>query len=310
MTALILHGGAGSTIDDPDRQRSVRDSLTDIRSQIWTLLQDGASAREAAVTGCELLEDDPEFNAGLGAKLQADGRIRMSASVMDGPAHRFSGAIHAEQLRHPVRLADDLQSRTDRILAGRGLDAFARELDLDTFDPTTLKQLERWYEKRRDEIDGSNAPRTSTGGGLEHDHHGTVGVATLDQQNQLAVATSTGGRGHERPGRVSDSSLPAGNYATDQVAISCTGVGEDIIDEALAPRIAVRVADSASLCDALETSFQEAEQRDRSFGAIALDHNGHPAWGKTTGALLAAWRTPDTSGHALDATTKPTVHSP
>lgn len=310
MTALILHGGAGSTIDDPDRKQSVRESLTDIRSHVWSLLQTGASAREAAVAGCKLLEDDPEFNAGLGAKIQADGRIRMSASLMDGQSHRFSGAIHAERLRHPIQLADDLQSRTDRILAGRGLDALARELDLDTFDPTTLKQLERWYEKRRDEIDESNAPDTSTGGGLEHDHHGTVGVATLDQQSRLAVATSTGGRGHERPGRVSDSSIPAGNYATDQVAISCTGVGEDIIDEALAPRIAVRVADNASLTDALQTSFDEAEHRDRSFGAIALDHHGHPAWAKTTGTLLAAWRTPDATGHALDAPTTPTVHSP
>jgi L-asparaginase len=312
MPCVILHGGAGSPIDDPDRRESVRDSLEHIRSDIFAKLIDGSTAREAAVFGCERLENDPEFNAGLGSKVQADGRIRMSASLMDGHETRFSGAIQAEDIRHPVRLADALQSRTDRVLTRRGLERLARELDLDPFDPTTLGQLETWYEKRRRELgDASDTPDGSShAGGLDHDHHGTVGVATLDEAGRLAVATSTGGRGHERAGRVSDSSMPAGNYATDQLAVSCTGVGEDIIDEALAPRLAVRVTDGARLDDAFTQTFDEAQQRERSFGAIALHADGHIAWGKTTGTLLAAWRTPDTTGHALGATTTPTVQCP
>jgi asparaginase (EC 3.5.1.1) len=60
---------------------------------------------------------------------------------------------------------------------------------------------------------------------------GTMGVVALDSEGQLAVGTSTGGKGFERIGRVSDSAMPAGNYATHHAAVSCTGIGEDIIDE-------------------------------------------------------------------------------
>ena len=51
----------------------------------------------------------------------------------------------------------------------------------------------------------------------------------------LAAGTSTGGRGFEYPG-VTDSATVAGNYASRFAAISATGIGEEIVDDALAAR--------------------------------------------------------------------------
>ena len=51
----------------------------------------------------------------------------------------------------------------------------------------------------------------------------------LDADGNLAVATSTGGKGFEIPCRVSDSATVAGNFANNFAGISCTGVGEDIV---------------------------------------------------------------------------------
>ncbi|MGQ9836530.1 MAG: isoaspartyl peptidase/L-asparaginase [Cyanobacteriota bacterium] len=65
---------------------------------------------------------------------------------------------------------------------------------------------------------------------------GTIGAVALDQQGQIFVGTSTGGRGVERLGRVSDSTTPAGTHASTEAGVSCTGVGEDILDECLAAR--------------------------------------------------------------------------
>jgi L-asparaginase len=129
---------------------------------------------------------------------------------------------------------------------------------------------------------------------------GTIGVVALDVFGRLAAGTSTGGKGFERIGRVSDSAMPAGNYATSNAGVSCTGIGEDIIDECLAPRIVVRVTDGMSLKEAMQRSFGEAHQNKRDLGAIALDASGAIAWGKTSEILLAAYHDGEKIGDTLE----------
>ena len=129
---------------------------------------------------------------------------------------------------------------------------------------------------------------------------GTIGIVALDAEGKLAVATSTGGKGFERIGRVSDSAMPAGNYANVNAAISCPGIGEDIIDECLAARIVVRVTDGLSLTTAFDRSFQEAQKNNRDFGAIGIDQTGAIAWGKTCDVLLAAYHNGETVADTLE----------
>ena len=129
---------------------------------------------------------------------------------------------------------------------------------------------------------------------------GTIGVVALDSQGKIAAGTSTGGKGLERIGRVSDSAMPAGNYATADAGVSCTGVGEDIINECLAARVVVRVGDGLSLPDAMQKSMAESQKRDRDLGAIALAHNGVISWGKTSEVLLAAYHNGSTIGDTLE----------
>jgi len=47
--------------------------------------------------------------------------------------------------------------------------------------------------------------------------------------------------------------MPAGNYATAHAAVSCTGIGEDIIDECL--RGLLCVTDGLSLQEAMKRSL-------------------------------------------------------
>jgi L-asparaginase len=129
---------------------------------------------------------------------------------------------------------------------------------------------------------------------------GTIGVLALDGYGNLAAGTSTGGKGFERIGRVSDSAMPAGNYANSYAAVSCTGIGEDIIDECLAAKIVVRVTDGMSLPDAMQRSFAESQKNQRDLGAIALDRSGAIAWGKTSQILLAAYHDGKTMGDTLE----------
>jgi len=299
---LIIHGGAGSSLKGKQGVDNIRQSLYRVLETVYSLLSAGASAKAATVLGCQLLEDDPHFNAGTGSVLQSDGQIRMSAALMDGAAQRFSGVINVSRLQHPIDLAQALQGSTDRVLSDQGAAELLRELQLPIYDPLIESRLQEWLQERR-----GNFSHAAAGVVVEPElavetsaRRGTIGVVALDQQGCLAAGTSTGGKGFERIGRVSDSAMPAGNYATAEAAVSCTGIGEDIIDECLAARIVVRVSDGLSLETAFERSFTEAYQRQRNFGAIGIDATGAIAWGKTSEVLLAAYHDGEQMGDTLE----------
>jgi L-asparaginase len=107
---------------------------------------------------------------------------------------------------------------------------------------------------------------------------GTVGCVALDNEGKLAAATSTGGKGFEIPGRISDSATVAGNFANDDCAVSCTGVGEDIVSAAVASSIATRVTDGFTIDKAFDKTFSELAKFDGFAGAIGLDKYGNMFW--------------------------------
>ena len=292
---LIVHGGAGSSLSGKGGVDIVRKSLYRIVEEVYELLQGGATATEAVVRGCQLLEDDPLFNAGIGSVLQSDGQIRMSASLMDGEAQRFSGTINVSRVQHPIELAQTLQQQSDRVLSDVGSAELARDLAVPVFDPMTDKRLKEWLGDRDE-----NFKRTMADVVAESPGHGTIGVVALDAQGRLAAGTSTGGKGFERIGRVSDSAMPAGNYATGKAAVSCTGIGEDIIDECLAAKIVIRVTDGLSLEEAMDRSICEADGNKRDLGAIAIDSTGAISWGKTSEVILAAFHDGENIGDTLE----------
>ncbi|GAB4213253.1 MAG: isoaspartyl peptidase/L-asparaginase [Synechococcales cyanobacterium] len=279
---LVIHGGAGSALEGEKSPDAVRSSLAAIVSEVYGALADGLAATAAVVMACRLLEDDPLFNAGTGSVLQSDGQVRMSASVMDGQRQSFSGVINVSRVQHPITMAAHLQTSPDRVVSDLGAAELARELTLPIYDPITPKRLREWVELQQQKVtELPQRVRTSLA-------MGTVGAVALDVQGSLAAATSTGGRGFERIGRVSDSATPAGNYATASAAVSCTGVGEDILDEGVATRIVVRVTDGLTLTEAVAKTFAEAKGRQRDFGAIAVSATGEIAWDTTTDLILVA----------------------
>jgi L-asparaginase len=299
---LIIHGGAGSSLQGKGGLIAVRNSLSKIVADIYTLLLNGGTATEAIVKGCQMLEDEPRFNAGTGSVLQSDGQIRMSASMMDGTTGRFSGVINVSRVKNPIAMALFLQSSDDRVLSDYGAAELARELQIPIYNGLTDLRLQEWTLERQ-----GNFQRTMAGVVAEPEMavssnagRGTIGVVALDGYGKLAAGTSTGGKGFERIGRVSDSAMPAGNYANIHAGVSCTGIGEDIIDECLAAKVVIRVTDGMSLQDAMQKSFTEAKKNNKDFGAIALDATGMISYGKTCEVLLAAYHNGENIGDTLE----------
>ena len=280
---VVIHGGAGSALDGTDREQTVRAELERILDELWEVARQNASAMELVERGSVALEDCEEFNAGHGSKLQRDGGIRMSAAVMEGDRRAFSGVINAEWVKNPTKMAMYLQQEDSRVLDGRGAELLARQMGMELFDPIEKRRFSHWLDKTRRHRLGEKTQENADG-------TGTVGIVVRDAEGQLAAATSTGGRGFERVGRVSDTPTVAGNYATDKGAVSATGNGEDIIDEALAARIVIRAEDGQPLSQAVEETIAACDERDRRFGVIAVDAEGQMSWATTTEVLLAVGR--------------------
>ncbi|MBD3582869.1 isoaspartyl peptidase/L-asparaginase [Flavobacterium selenitireducens] len=254
---IIIHGGFFSESSTNNETKVAKQqALIRIAKASFEFLTHN-SALETVVHAVSLLEDDELFNAGIGSQIQSDGKIRMSASIMDGDSKKMSGVINIENVKNPVQVAQLLLDSEDKVLGGEGATAFARKLGFDEFS-TEIPQRRAEYE----------AKRTPTG-------TGTVGCVALDQHGRIAVATSTGGKGFEIPGRISDSATVAGNYASERCGVSCTGVGEDIVSGAVAAKIVTRVTDGFSLSDAFAKTFDELLPFDGFAGAIAIDSEGN-----------------------------------
>lgn len=286
---LIIHGGAGGHIRSEQGEAKVRQALHTVIEEVYELLDYGGNAMDAVVMGCQLLENQPTFNAGTGSVLQSDGQIRMSAALMDGARQRFSGVINVSRVRHPIELAKFLQGDDDRVLSDYGTNELMRELNIPRYDPLTEIRLREWIQERDENFDKNMAGVVAEQALIHEPRKGTIGVVALDCNGKIAAGTSTGGKGLERIGRVSDSAMPAGNYADATAGVSCTGVGEDIMEECLAARVVIRATDGMSLTDAMQKSMAECQQRNRDLGAIALSADGTICWGKTSEVILAAY---------------------
>lgn len=272
---LLVHGG--TTRREVKNRTARAEALKAVADSTWEILAGGGSALDAVTHAVTMLEDFPLFNAGTGSTLQSDGVARMSASLMDGRTARFSGVVNVQHVQNPIALCRHLQDDVDRVLSEEGALARARELGLDEKDVRTPRSIRRWKEGLERQGKG---PRGT----------GTVGAVALDATGAVAAATSTGGRGMERVGRVSDSATAAGNYASGQAAVSCTGIGEDIVDGGLAVRFVQLVEAGLKPPQARQRLLRRMDERGWQAGFVGLDDQGGWAVGATTKELFWWYR--------------------
>jgi len=257
---LLIHGGFFSESSQSNETKQAKQqAMESIARQSFEFLK-SHNATETVAYAVSLLENNPLFNAGTGSQIQSDGVIRMSASLMDGVSQRFSGVINIENVQNPIYVAQRLQAVDDRVLGGEGAMNYAKKEQFPQYS-TEIEERRKEYETK-----------------LAASRIGTVGCVALDSNGRLAAATSTGGKGFEIPGRISDSATVAGNYANGDAAVSCTGVGEDIVSAGLACKIVTRVSDGFSLDKAFDRTFSEMKAYDGFAGAIGLDAQGNWFW--------------------------------
>ncbi|MBC7986376.1 MAG: isoaspartyl peptidase/L-asparaginase [Sphingomonadaceae bacterium] len=265
---LVIHGGAG-VIEragmTPEREASIRTSLSGALEAGATVLREGGAALDAVEAVVRVLEDDPQFNAGRGAVFTYEGTIEHDAAIMDG-ATRGAGAVTGtSHTRHPITLARRVMEESPHVfLRGLGADQFSVEQGLEQVP-------NEWFHtpERRRQLDEMLAREAQGLSAYDVDlKYGTVGAVALDQNGNVAAATSTGGLTGKRWGRIGDSPIiGAGTYADDRAcAVSATGAGEYFI----------RLAVAHEICAQLR--FRFAEEIEAAQASVPLDGEGNPTY--------------------------------
>jgi len=293
---IVIHGGAGLIRPDRYTQAELGQYEIALESCVdagYGALDSGASALEAVTLAVRMLEDCPQFNAGRGSVLNAEGKVQMDASIMCGATKKCGAVTLIENVKNPILAAKMVMDRTPhRMLGGADAETLARFYGLEFADPSYFilplrqEQLQRARESHRIELDHSSIKKSCQ-------DSNTVGAVAFDKAGNLASATSTGGLTNKLPGRVSDSSIiGAGTFADNStLAISGTGMGEFFIQNVLAFDVHAKMKYAGfSLREAVQRGLEELNLAGGEGGVIALNRAGEINITFTTEGMFRAWR--------------------
>lgn len=280
LPLVLVHGGAGN-VPSERRELHVEGCRAAARAG-YQRLREGGSALDAVQAAVKVLEELPQFNAGTGSALNAEGQVSHDASLMRG-SDLAAGAVGAlMSFRNPIEVARAVLEEGRHVLyVGPGARAFAIERGFTEVEAESLVTEEARAALAKFRADGG------TGGWAG----GTVGAVAVDAAGQLAAGTSTGGTLGKRVGRLGDSPIiGAGTLADDSsCAVSCTGDGEAILKLGLSQLAAsyLRAGESAEQAARLAvTRLQERLQG--ASGLILVTPQGRFAWARSTATMSFA----------------------
>jgi L-asparaginase / beta-aspartyl-peptidase len=300
---FVVHGGAG-TIErsemTPEREREYRSGLERALTAGYNILKRGGSSLDATEAAVRVLEDDPHFNAGKGAVFTSAGTNELDAAIMDGKTLKAGAVAVIKHIKNPVTLARLVMEKSGHVMMdGEGAEAFAQENGVGLLpDQKYFYTQERWDALQK--IKAAEKKRTGRAGKAfvitHQDRHGTVGAVALDQNGDLAAATSTGGTTNKRPGRVGDTPvIGAGTYANNATcAVSATGDGEYFIRATVGHDLsALMEYRGMSLKEAAQTALEKVARLGGTGGLIAIDRKGNIALPFNTSGMYRGYVDPN-----------------
>lgn len=292
---LVIHGGAGVITRanlSPEREKEYHRALDSALRIGYDMLAKGETSVMAVEKVVNYLEDNPLFNAGIGAVYTADGTHELDAAIMDGKTLSAGAVAAVKRIKNPISLARLVMEKSEHVmLIGTGAEAFAETQGV-TFVPNTLfdtparkRALERIQQEEREQATKDSIKQDSIRkAGMKKrsasDKHGTVGAVALDVYGNLAAATSTGGMTNKRFGRVGDAPIiGAGTYANNaSCAVSATGWGEYFIRTVVAHDVSALIEyKGLSVQSAGQEVINKVGKLGGDGGMIILDRQGNIA---------------------------------
>lgn len=272
--ALAIHGGAGTISKKdltPEKENAYRQGLEEAVTGGWKILEAGGTALDAVLKSTIILEDNPLFNAGKGSVFTNRGTHEMDSALMDGKTLKAGCAAGLSTVKNPILFAQKIMLHSKHVFLGYdGAEELARTMNLELADYEyfyTEARYKKFLELQEKEKNDNQVKSM-----------GTVGAVAIDNEGNLAAATSTGGMTNQMPGRIGDSPIiGTGTYANNNTcAVSCTGDGEFIIRAVTAYDISCLIEyKGLSLPEACKIALDKLKALGGSGGLIAIDKYGH-----------------------------------
>lgn len=284
--AIAVHAGAENMDPkevSPEKEQLYEEGLRKALQAGYQVLENGGSALDAVEAAVKSMEDFPLFNAGRGASLDEEGTPTFDAAIMDGNTLKAGAIGNTRFVKHPILLARCIMEGSEHVLlAGEGAEKFAKNKGLEMGELSyfiTEEKQQEWEKKEQEKLT---------------EQHDTVGAVALDQEGNLAAATSTGGLTFQHQGRVGDSSIiGGGTYAHNgYCAVSCTGEGEAIMRGVLAHEVYAMVKYTGdSLQNACTKAAKLYDDKLRGEkGLIAVSPEGEVAMAFNTNQMKRGYR--------------------
>ena len=292
LYAIVIHGGAGSSPEQMGEQgrKGREQALERVLKMGSQLLGNGGTSLDAVEQVIRAMEDDPIFKAGRGAVFNSAGGHELDASIMDGRDLSCGAVAGVSVVKNPVSLARLVMTKTRHVLlAGDGADAFAKTMGVDLVEQryfSTEAARRRWLRSKKAEKEEASK-KGARNAPARPGYFGTVGCVALDRFGNIAAGTSTGGLSNKQYGRIGDSPIVgAGTYADNRTCgVSCTGIGEHYIRNAIAYDISAQMKyTKCTVQDAVSTAINKTLKPGYG-GIIALDRKGNIAAGYNTGGM-------------------------
>jgi beta-aspartyl-peptidase (threonine type) len=309
---IVVHGGAGTW--QPERSQPGLEGVKRAAKKGFEVLKNEGSALDSVMEAVAVMEDDGAFNAGYGSSLNIERNVEMEASIMDGKTLQAGAAGLLRDIKNPVRLARIVMEKTDHVfVVGEGAEKLARIFNLERRNPITELRLKYHEQQKKALREGkSELPRLAS---LVKSHPElfeleTVGAVALDEDGNVAAATSTGGFPLKLPGRIGDSPLiGCGTYADNQAgACSATGVGEIAIRLVLAKTVCNYLESGKGTQEAVEMAIRLVNEKISAtynhIGLIAVDVHGRIGAAHNSPNLCWAYMTPETQEPVSSLTAK------
>lgn len=283
---LIIHGGAWNIPDE--YVQAHLEGVNKAAALTFPKLKHGMSALDAVEFAVNILEEDPTFDAGRGAFLNANGEVELDAIIMDGATLNFGAVGALQNILHPASVARKVMEDTEHcFLVGDGALQFAKSVGFEELAPEALltqRELE-FFESIRDK---SNF---KTHHPFEFEPRDTVGAVAMDVHGNFAVATSTGGTARKLKGRIGDSPIVGGGAFADNEfgAASATGWGESIMKVILCKRVCDHYSNLGAM-DAAQEGITYLQQRVKGLGGvIGIDRKGNYGLAYNTKRMARAY---------------------
>ena len=267
--AVVIHAGAGESMGYSQQERTlVEFILSIVVFDAQQALKAGSSALDVAQKCVVALENCVFFNAGKGAVCNAIGKHELEAVVADGKTGRSGAVANTKYVRNPILAARKvLDSSNHAFIAGSAADEFASTHGI----PLVSNEYFSSFARR------AQFEAVSTGPPGLKKHPQTVGAVVLDAENNLAVASSTGGIVNKSTGRIGDTAIPgSGVFADSRVAVACSGEGDAFLQKSVASQVAGMTSyGSISASRAARTILDDLQKQfEASGGIILLDVQG------------------------------------